>query len=977
MPSCRKSVVASLGLTLALCAAPMMAQQVGGGIASRHGFAKRLAPNDVSVGSYNLIFPTTPVGTTALEGCYLNCFIAPNTPVNQCGNAGGTIAFVKSPGLPFRVKNLRVTQAGFCEGTPTTLPVTLQPGQWLVQDFEFSPVTSGSFSDTLVYLMTLTGASSGGNFTWNLSGSTPPGAPAIISFTASPATTAPGHEVTLSWVTSNAASVSIDNGVGSQAASGAVTVKPNATTTYTLTAIGTPNATATVTVNVITTPIINITVLPAPMLQPAGSAGATTIYALTNAGGASAAVTLTQSSPAFFTQSPPSFTLAAGATQIVTITANAEPAGAYEGTSTASAAGVAVQVPVKLLAAAPPSGLVTADPETNRVDVAAAPGTNPTGSITFTNHGTSTLTGVLTSDVPWIIPQNGVITILPGQTITLTFTINRALRPDAGAIGSAEGGVALSFLSGSGSPFAKARPFDNTSPIPSVSLVKVIDTVQPAVTSAGIPALGAGEVALFIPGVGHTNSTIGKLFVSDVSILNPQNSKSIDDVKLFYTPVAGTFTSARTTSLPSVPGQVSVAVADVVKNVFSGNEEVGTLHIRSKDADKLAVAATALTANNPAGTFGNTIPVFRSDRALASSNALVLTGLRRDAKSHTNLYIQEVAGAPAVVQIDFLAADGSTILSRPPDSLDTFKLLQMVNVVPANAVAAVITNTSTAGGKIAAYATPVDEASSDTWAIADWSTQLGYDPTAAVIVPVAGSVHGANGTFYRTDVAITNRGSSSATATLRYTLRTGAAVDRTINLGPKQSAIMSDVVGTFFNVSGDSTGFLTLTPATGSFAVSSRTFATVGNKTETFGTGVPALARASALKVGGARPIAGLNDASRLTVIAARPGTFRTNVALMETNGNSVTVRVTFRFTFPAGQKAQGIGSASRDYALNANGFLLLNSIAAEILGPVRLQYGDLTNVEADFQVIAGSGAVLVFTSSVDNATGDSILRTD
>ena len=55
----------------------------------------------------------------------------------------------------------------------------------------------------------------------------------------------------------------------------------------------------------------------------------------------------------------------------------------------------------------------------------------------------------------------------------------------------------------------------------------------------------------------------------------------------------------------------------------------------------------------------------------------------------------------------------------------------------------------------------------------------------------------------------------------------------------------------------------------------------------------------------------------------------------------------------------------------------MLNSIAGEILGPARLQFGDLSNVEADFQVISGEGAVVLFTSSVDNATGDSILRTE
>ena len=226
------------------------------------------------------------------------------------------------------------------------------------------------------------------------------------------------------------------------------------------------------------------------MLQQANNGGGTTSYTLTNSGGAATTITLSQSG-SFFTQSPSSFTLQPGGSQTITITGIAEPANSYEGSSNPS--GVGSTVPVKLLSAAPPTGSVSADPGSTRVDVAASSGTNPTGSVSFTNHGSSTLTGILTSDVPWIIPQSGVVTIAPGQTVTLSFTIDRTKRPDSSAlIGSAEGSLSLTFLSGSGSAQTLARrPFDNVTFIPSDSLVKVVHTVQTTVTSAGIPGLGA------------------------------------------------------------------------------------------------------------------------------------------------------------------------------------------------------------------------------------------------------------------------------------------------------------------------------------------------------------------------------------------------------------------------------------------------------------------------------------------------------
>lgn len=72
-----------------------------------------------------------------------------------------------------------------------------------------------------------------------------------ITFTANPDTIAAGASSTLNWTTTDATSVSIDNGVGSVPTSGSTSVSPTATTTYTLTATGAAGTTtATVTVSV-------------------------------------------------------------------------------------------------------------------------------------------------------------------------------------------------------------------------------------------------------------------------------------------------------------------------------------------------------------------------------------------------------------------------------------------------------------------------------------------------------------------------------------------------------------------------------------------------------------------------------------------------------------------------------------------------------------------------------------------------------
>jgi phospholipase C len=92
--------------------------------------------------------------------------------------------------------------------------------------------------------------------------------PTTLTFTASPTVVQPGGAVTLSWTTANAASVSIDQGIGQVApplpvgAGAYCCAHPTQTTTYTATAAsiypGTPPVTATATVTVSTGGISNL-----------------------------------------------------------------------------------------------------------------------------------------------------------------------------------------------------------------------------------------------------------------------------------------------------------------------------------------------------------------------------------------------------------------------------------------------------------------------------------------------------------------------------------------------------------------------------------------------------------------------------------------------------------------------------------------------------------------------------------------------
>jgi len=737
-------------------------------------------------------------------------------------------------------------------------------------------------------------------------------------------------------------------------------------------AVGGSSAAATLTVGSRPAGVV-VTSIPSPMVvAPGDGSTAASFYVLQNAGDTPASITLAAigdvAGGAFYSQSPTSFTLNPGASQTIQITSFAESApAALTGFSIPSGSGVAanLRIPVRLLVAGPPSGNPSVIALDRRIDVSSTTGGNPTGSVRFQNVGTGTATGLAAGDVPWITPQAGLISIPPGATASVSFTIDRTQRPDA-TLPSGSARCTLTFFyptAGSGGKSSSPLAVPPTLAAP----VAISDTVKPASAAASLPPLAAGEVSLIVPGVGHVVGSGGKEFVSDVSILN-EVSGSVNDVQLFFTSASTSVNSSQ-----SLAASQSLLLADAVTTVFGNQGEVGTLHLRSKQVDKLDVAANVFNRANPKGTYGTAIPVFRSNRGIAPGESLWISGIRKDATAHTNLYLQEVSGTPASVDVSFLDPSGFLVKPVSNQQVGAFSLLQMNSAAPDNAVFATVTNRS--GGQIVAFATPVDDASGDTWAVADWSRQFSIGPADPQVIVVGGAAQGANNTFFRTDVAITNAGSTTASGTLTYL---PANVARTISLVPGQSQILRDVVTTFFNTPAPSVGSMIFRPdQPANVVITSRTYTTVQGDVATFGTGVPTLPMSAALRVGESRLFGGLEDSPVTTISSLRPATFRTNFGMVETTRNPVTVRVSVFFS-DGKQLAQGGPVASQTYTLAPNDFKQLSGLVRSIVGDSReTSYGDLHNVQVRFEVLSGAGAVIPFVTSTDNGTGDTVLRTE
>ncbi|MGD0820289.1 MAG: PKD domain-containing protein [Desulfomonilia bacterium] len=87
--------------------------------------------------------------------------------------------------------------------------------------------------------------------------------PPTVGFSSNPAAIRQGESCTLLWTSKNASTLSIDHGIGDVGASGTITIQPQATTTYTITATGRCGTAAeSVTVIVHSPPVVHLTAVP-------------------------------------------------------------------------------------------------------------------------------------------------------------------------------------------------------------------------------------------------------------------------------------------------------------------------------------------------------------------------------------------------------------------------------------------------------------------------------------------------------------------------------------------------------------------------------------------------------------------------------------------------------------------------------------------------------------------------------------------
>jgi len=579
--------------------------------------------------------------------------------------------------------------------------------------------------------------------------------------------------------------------------------------------------------------------------------------------------------------------------------------------------------------------------------------------VQFRNAGTATLTGIVVSDQPWIVPNPQPISIEPGSIGTVTFRVIRSRRPE-GAEGALVANLSLVYVDGSAG-FANIQELGATSPGVSVSKVSVVDVTKPPIAPGFAPPLGAGEVALFIPGVVNRDNVR-----SDVSIANAIGGSTINDLKAY-------FTNGSATSVASLlPLSASKAVSLVnVGNIFGATNAAGTMQLRTNNWQSIGADAK-ITAVKPEGTMSGSVPVFRGDRATPAGQRIFLPGITRPG----DIVVQETNGVATKVRIEFVDANGGNT-SQIDRDIPARSMLELRDVVPAGAVTAIVSNLTASSG-ILAYARAGDAASGDAWSIVDWSALYRFSRTDAVRLPFVDGKAAATGGRRRsaphattkqgrTDVTLFNTSAAEARVKVQAIDTAGNVTEKDVVVGPRHTVLVPGAGGS----ASSTTAHLVLQPLKGEVAVTARSFVSAGSGT--VGTAIPVLAATAGLRLGQSQVFSSLEDSTSATVNAKTPATFRTSYGFVETSGAAVRVRARILI-----DEAHALVTAvtSRTFDLAPRQQIVLPELLRSFAGDARdTAYSDLHDLTLEIEVIQGSGSVVPFLIVTDNGTGDFVLK--
>lgn len=233
-----------------------------------------------------------------------------------------------------------------------------------------------------------------------------------------------------------------------------------------------------------------------------------------------------------------------------------------------------------------------------------------------------------------------------------------------------------------------------------------------------LPAGWAGEAACTplhaktVPAAAHAPGAYGSLWRTDVAVVNATGAGAC--LELRFTPAGGG--EARTWSGTMAPG--TRLFSDVLVSLLGvGAEEKASGALRVASDRPLVVSSRTWNATER-GTYGAHLAGMGEERAVTEGRPGVLAQLKRGASARTNVGLTNPGTAEVTGTIRLYAANGTALGSAKSVAVPAGALVQVDDVFAScgagdAAIAWARVEVATPGGALLAYASVIDNATSD------------------------------------------------------------------------------------------------------------------------------------------------------------------------------------------------------------------------------------------------------------------------